>query len=63
MMMTVNVCHEKSKNDYREDELSDDDTEGRRWLWQRPQIQVPELTFDIAVESNSKLKLHDSCFN
>ena len=59
-MMTVNVYREKSKNDYSEDEPNDDDNEGWRWQQQRPQIQVLELMFDIAVESNSKLRLNQS---
>lgn len=60
MMMTVNVYREKSKNDYSEDEPNDDEKEGWRWQRQRPQIQVLELMFDIAVESNSKLRLNQS---
>lgn len=59
-MMTVNVYHEKSKNEDSEDEPNDDEKEGWRWQPQRPQIQVLEVMFDIAVESNSKLRLNQS---
>lgn len=59
-MMTVNVYHEKSKNEDSDREPNDDEKEGWRRQRQRPQIQVLELMFDIAVESNSKLRLNQS---
>ena len=47
-------------NDNSEGEPNNDEKEGWRWQRQRPQIQVLELMFDIAVESNSKLRLNQS---